>query len=305
MNLLQAAILGLVEGITEYLPVSSTGHLILVSHWLFGADQSADQQRAIDAFDIVIQGGAILAVVGLYYPRIVQMIRGLAGRNPQGLKLFILLIVAFLPAAILGLALRHQIEAKLFHPIPVLAALALGGFAMIAITPWQRRQLKGEQSLRSLDIDQLTIKHALIIGMMQCFALWPGMSRSMVTIVAGMLIGLPPRKAAEFSFLLGLPTLAAACAYKALKNHHDLMTLGGTSIAVGVIVATISAAIAVAFLVRFLNHHGLAVFGWYRLALCAVVGVLIWQGTMRIEPPAKETPLSASLPATAPSDRNN
>jgi undecaprenyl-diphosphatase len=295
MNALEAAILGLVEGITEYLPVSSTGHLILTSALLYGP-QHGQQKEALDAFEIVIQGGAILAVAGLYWPRVLQMIRGLMGKDAAGLRLLINLFIAFLPAAIIGWKLHDRIKAKLFHPAPVLAALAIGGIVMIFIGRWQRRAfhqaddgVAGSGASPSanhvfIDIDQLTWKQALIIGMFQCFSLWPGTSRSMATIVGGMLVGMKPRQSAEFSFLLALPTLGAACAYKALKDHHTIASLGGIPIVVGILVAMISAFLAVKFLVEFLNRHGLAIFGWYRLTLCAVIVLLIWKQWVHIEP---------------------
>jgi len=292
LNLLEAAILGVVEGITEYLPISSTGHLIIASS-LLGLDKPADVKRSVDAFNIVIQGGAILAVAGLYWPRIVQMIRGVSGGDSMGLRLVRNLFVAFLPAAVLGLLLDDLIEAHLFHPWPVIAALAVGGVAMILLGPWQRRRFhepaEGLSGPAFTTIDELTWKQSLIIGLLQCVAMWPGTSRSMMTIVGGMLVGLRPKQAAEFSFLLGLPTLGAACVYKALKNFtanepNMVQVLGWPAIVVGLITATISAVLAVRWLVGFLSKHGVSAFGWYRLALCVVLGYLIWQEMVDIEP---------------------
>lgn len=298
-----AAILGLVEGITEFLPVSSTGHLIIASELLL-ADQDAETRRHLAAFKIVIQGGAILAVLGLYWPRVVQMLRGLLGKDRAGLQLARNLIVAFLPAAVLGVLLKEIIERHLFYPGPVMAALFIGGVVMIVIGRWQRRffhvPTTPEEMERDAhaftDIEHLTWRRALVIGLLQCLAMWPGTSRSMVTIVGGMLVGMRPRHAAEFSFLLGLPTLGGACVYSAYKNFsHEgpnmVDTLGLTALVIGVTVATISAAIAVKWLVSFLTRHGLAVFGWYRIALCVVLGLLIWRGTIIIAPES-ETPLN-------------
>jgi len=296
LNLLHAAILGLVEGITEFLPVSSTGHLIIASA-LLGLDYPPETKRAVDAFNIVIQGGAILAVLGLYWPRVVQMFRGLTARDAIGLRLLVNLIIAFVPAAILGLLLNDWIESHLFFPIPVMAALALGGVAMIVIGRWQRRHFRGDEhaeptdALAYVDMEHLTWRRALIIGLLQCVAMRPGASRSMMTIVGGMLVGLKPRQAAEFSFLLGLPTLGAACVYSALKNFtgdhaNMLQSLGIGPIVLGIVVATISAAIAIRWLVGFLTRHGLVLFGWYRIALCAVLGVLIWLDVVNIAPAA-------------------
>ncbi|MDX9911311.1 MAG: undecaprenyl-diphosphate phosphatase [Phycisphaerales bacterium] len=294
----QAIVLGLVEGITEYLPVSSTGHLILASSFmgLSDADRPAIKQ-AVDAFNIVIQGGAILAVLGLYRERVAQMLRGLVGRDPAGLRLLANLFTAFLPAAVLGVLLDDWIEARLFHAGPVLVALAGGGLFMIALEQWRRGRLGTRRSqlfahhLRERDIDELTPLDALTIGLMQCVAMWPGTSRSMMTITAGVMRGLPPGKAAEFSFLLGLPTLGGACVYKLAKNLKEsadagtpnlFETIGWSACILGLFAATVSAALAVRWLVGFLNRRGLTPFGWYRLALCAVLGALIAAGAVSI-----------------------
>ena len=289
----QAAILGLVEGITEYLPVSSTGHLILAS--TFMGLTGPEHKRHIDAFNIVIQGGAILAVLGLYWPRVLQMIRGLLGRDRIGLRLAFHLLIAFIPAAVIGVLMNEWIKAKLFHAGPVLTALALGGIAMIVIGRWQRKFFHDPADASSVDVhtfvdlDHLTWRRALVIGFMQCLALWPGTSRSMVTIVGGMLVGLRPKQSAEFSFLLGLPTLGGACLYSLMKSfsasgENLVEALGVTQIVVGLAVASISAALAIKWLVRFLTRHGLAVFGWYRLALCAVIAILIAMDIVNIAP---------------------
>ena len=193
MNLLDAVILGIVEGLTEYLPVSSTGHLILTAA-LLGLNQTPEQKQAVDTFNIVIQGGAILAVLGLYWPRILQMIRGLLGIDPAGRRLFINIIVAFLPAAVFGFLLADQISKRLFSPGPVIGALAVGGLLMIFIGKWQRRffhesiDADHPDAHSFVDIEHLTWRRALIIGLLQCIAMWPGTSRSLMTIVGGMLV---------------------------------------------------------------------------------------------------------------------
>lgn len=287
----QAIILGLVEGVTEYLPVSSTGHLILASA-LMGLDEP-EKKAAVDAFNIVIQGGAILAVLGLYWPRVKQMLFGLVGRDPKGLRLALLLFVAFLPAAILGVLFDDWIEARLFFAGPVLLALALGGVYMIVLDLWQKRRHREHPDAETPDITDLTFAQAVIIGLLQCVAMWPGTSRSMMTITGGILVGLRPRQAAEFSFLLGLPTLGGATVYKLAKNLKEAHDTGGDNlfeqlgvlpVAIGLVVATISAAIAVKWLVSFLNRHGLAIFGYYRLVLCAVLGAAILLGYVSIGP---------------------
>lgn len=291
MNLLDAAILGLVEGITEYLPVSSTGHLIITTA-LLGLDADPETKTAVDAFNIVIQGGAILAVLGLYRHRVAKMIRGLLGRDAAGRRLALNLIVAFLPAAILGVLLDEHIERLLFHPLPVLAALFVGGVVLILLTPWQKRHFAtqeeaaaGDEHPAFTDIESLTWRQALAIGLLQCVAMWPGTSRSMATIVGGMLVGLRPRQAAEFSFLLGLPTLGGACVYKGAKNllgedPSMIEVLGWPALVTGIAVATVSAALAVKWLVGFLSKHGVAAFGWYRIAFAGLMALLWWQGVV-------------------------
>ena len=270
MTLLDAAILGLVEGITEYLPVSSTGHLILTSA-LLGLDGSG-----IDAFNIVIQGGAILAVLGLYRARVLGMAQGLIGQNPEGRRLLVRLLIAFAPAAVLGPILDDTIEATLFRPVPVLAALAIGGVIMLKLG-------KGRANSSDTDPADLPLRAALLIGLAQCIAMWPGTSRSMVTLAAGVALGLRPARAAEFSFLLGLPTLGGACVYKLLKDGDTVLALGTPSLVVGVLVATVSAAFAVRWLVGFLTNRGLAPFGWYRLALTVVVAAAWASGWIELD----------------------
>ncbi len=309
MELWQAVILGLVEGITEYLPISSTGHLILASA-LMGLN-GADVKGSVDAFTIVVQGGAILAVLGLYRARVARMIRGVLGRDPAGLRLAINLAVAFAPAAILGRLLDDWIEARLFYAGPVLAAVGVGGVYMMLVDRWTRARHRpatpasGATPAPAGEVTDLTPGRALVIGLLQCVAMWPGTSRSMMTITGGLFVGLRPTAAAEFSFLLGLPTLGAATLYRLYKNvgasaregtPNLLEQLGWLPVLVGIVVAMVSAAAAVKWLVAFLNRHGLMVFGWYRLALCALLGGLWWAGVVSIEPSPDVPP----GPATAP-----
>lgn len=271
MTILQAIILGLVEGITEYLPVSSTGHLILTA-WLLGLSDEPNKKSAIDSFNIIIQGGAILAVLGLYRVRVMTMVRGIAGQNPAGRTLFLKLIVAFLPAAVLGLLFNDWIKARLFEPTPVVMALGGGGVLLLILTPWIRT-LTTREANEPDDFSTLSFTHALAIGFMQAVAMWPGTSRSMMTILGGILFGLSPRRAAEFSFLLGLPTLGAACVYslyKATKTDPAAFveSLGGPlPIMVGIVVAAASAALAIKWLVSYLSRGGFAIFGVWRLLL--------------------------------------
>lgn len=281
----QAMILGVVEGLTEYLPVSSTGHLILAADAMhlggFAHDKNGDlisgplgpimePAPAINAFNIVIQLGAILAVVGLYFKRICEMGNGLIGRDPKGRKLLINLIVAFIPAAILGLLFDGTIEAYLFSPLTVAIALAVGGVVMILASKIYHRDKK---HLR--DVHNLEFRCALFIGFMQCLAMWPGTSRSMVTILAGLVVGLSMTAAAEFSFLLALPTLTAATLYKTVSQWDALTSsIGFDSLIAGILLSTLVAAFSVKFLVHHLTRHGLTPFGVYRILLAA--GVLYY-----------------------------
>lgn len=321
MTPLQAFILGIVEGVTEYLPVSSTGHLILTS-WVLGLGKTPESKEAIDAFEIIVQGGAILAVLGLFRRSCGSMVRGLLWRVRQGVgpvagapsepraehrtlaalgarpapdaplsdrEGWVLarnVVVAFLPAAVFGSLLAKPIKALLFHPWPVVAALAVGGVVMLAIAPWQRRFItaagRGEPPRTTLGT--MTIPQALTIGLLQCLAMWPGTSRSLSTIVGGLLVGLRPVEAAKFSFLLGLVTLTAASGRETLEilRHGQgaefLAHIGGwIPLVMGMAAAWASAALAVDLLVTYLGRHTLALFGWWRIALAAAVaGMLVW-----------------------------
>jgi len=262
LSLLVAILLGIVEGITEYLPVSSTGHLILVSHFLGETSEGAK------AFDIVIQLGAILAVVGHYRGLFAERLRGLWSGDAASRQLFVALLVAFLPAALTGFLLGKTIKRLLFGPLPVALALLLGGVVMIAVERWRKaRRVTGEHG-----VDRITLKRALLIGCGQCFALWPGMSRSMSTIVAGQLVGLSTATAAEFSFLLSVPTLGAATVYEIYKGRHELAQgVGSAQLVVGLLVSFVVAWLVIAAFLRYLGRRGLEPFGYYRIALAALV----------------------------------
>lgn len=328
MTPLQAFILGIVEGVTEYLPVSSTGHLILTS-WALGLGQTPEQKNAINAFEIIIQAGAILAVVGLYRSSLWQMMLGMiwrakggrvasgsaalgapprggaslvpqgagptAGAAPSHLQdgwiLARNLIVAFLPAMVLGGLFAKHIKQWLFHPWPVVAALGIGGVAMLAIAPWQQRSIARAKlgAPPRTTLEHMTIMQASFIGLMQCAAMWPGTSRSLMTILAGLIIGLRAVQAAKFSFLLGLVTLCAASAKETLDIVKEgaeaqaqfLAHIGGwLPLIMGILAAWASAALAVDLFVTYLGKHTLAIFGWWRIGLALLVaGVLLWGGT--------------------------
>ncbi len=288
MTPLDAIILGIVEGVTEYLPVSSTGHLILVSRWL-GLTGTPDAKRAIDTFNIVVQGAAVLAVAGLYRRDVIAMVRallasvGLVRRvvtHRRHIALARNLFLSFLPAAVLGLLLDDWFEAHFFETVPVLTALCLGGVAMIALAPWVRKRAE-DSSGSGRDGATLTAPQALSIGLMQCVSLFPGTSRSLMTIFGALAIGMSPREAAKYSFLLALPTLGGACLYKSYgiwKSGGMIDQLGGwVPLSVGLLAAFVSAALSVQWLIGYLGRGGIAVFGWWRVALAAVLGVGIWQ----------------------------
>ena len=267
----QAALLGLVEGLTEYLPVSSTGHLILVQRAL-GLEASA----AHNAFAICIQAGAIAAVALLYRERILQMLRGLVGSDPAGRRLFLRVIAAFVPAAVLGKLFDEKIEEWLFGLWPVVAAWAVGGAVILFVA----RKRAGVDPLRGKPLEELSIGGAVVIGLVQCLAMWPGTSRSLATILGGLGLGLALPAALEFSFLLGLVTLSAATAYKGLKDGSTMVNeLGLSAIAIGFVVAAASAWASVRWMVGYLERRGLALFGWWRLALAALVAFLLASGT--------------------------
>jgi len=287
LTLSQAAVLGIVEGLTEYLPVSSTGHLLLAEKMLgIGTDPSlSEEQRdnikeATDAYTICIQIGAIIAVFGLYFRRVKQMAMGLLGRDSEGRKLLINVVAGFIPAAVIGLMFNKVIKSYLFGSWPVVVAWFVGGVAIIIVSRWKQRQ-GAEANQQGRSILELTWKMALLIGLIQCIAMWPGVSRSLVTIVGGLLVGLSLSAAVEFSFLLGLITLGAATSYDALK-HGQLMlqTFDGLSLLVGVVFAFIAALISVKWMVGYLNRHGLAIFGYYRVALALVTGMLLMTGVL-------------------------
>lgn len=271
MDVWESIILGIVEGLTEYLPVSSTGHLIIAQH-LMGLESS----EALNAFEICIQGGAILAVLGLYFPRVVQMWQGLLGRNPEGLRLLINLIIGFIPAAVVGLSCSGVIKRYLFNAPTVMVSWAVGGIAILLYV-WQRRRSGLGQSGKALE--ELTPRGALGIGIMQCVAMCPGVSRSLMTMLSGLFVGLSVSAAVEYSFLLGLITLGSATCYDAVKHGSDMLqTIGWLPMLVGTLTAWVSALIAVKWMVGYLNRHSLSVFGWYRIAAALVMLVLILHG---------------------------
>jgi undecaprenyl-diphosphatase len=264
MSLLVAALLGIVEGLTEYLPVSSTGHLILAGA-LLGAKSEASK-----SFEIVIQLGAILAVVVHYRSLLAERVGGLFRGEEKAVRLALALAAAFVPTAFAGVVLRKTIKEHLFGPGPVAGALIVGGVIMIAVEMIRKsRNITGESGL-----EKVTPIRGFWIGLGQIVSLWPGSSRSMCTIVAGQLTGLSTATAAEFSFLLALPTLGAATIYEGYKARHELGA-DMAALAVGLVVSFFVAWAVIAAFLKYLQRNGLTPFGVYRLAVGALAIFLL------------------------------
>jgi undecaprenyl-diphosphatase len=262
--LVKALIMGVVEGLTEFLPISSTGHLIITGSLL---DFLEKDQR--DVFEIFIQLGAILAVCWEYRGKLLGVARGLV--KEKGAQLFTInLFVAFLPAAVIGLLAGSAIKARLFYPGPVAGAFIIGGLVIL----WAERR---KHKARISDVDSMTAKDALVVGLAQCFALIPGMSRSASTIIGGLLFGLSRKAATEFSFFLAIPTLSAAALYD-LYKHRAVLDSGLTGLfAAGFVMSFISAIIAVRGLIRYISKHDFSAFAWYRIGFGTIVlGTAYW-----------------------------
>jgi len=255
--LLKALILGIVEGLTEFLPISSTGHLILAGDLLnFNDDRGK-------LFEIVIQSGAILAVVWEYRVRIAGVLSGL-GRDRQANRLVLNLGIAFMPLAVLGLLFKKAIEANLFKPVPVALAFIIGAFFIL----WAEKR---EHKIRVETVDDMTPLDALKLGLAQAAALIPGTSRSGATIIGGLLFGLSRKAATEFSFFLAIPTLFAATAYQLFKERALLNANDLGMWVVGFIAAFVSAFLCVRWLLRYVSSHDFTPFAWYRIVFGVVV----------------------------------
>jgi undecaprenyl-diphosphatase len=261
--LLKALIMGVVEGLTEFLPISSTGHLILAGDLLGFTSEKAK------VFEIVIQTGAILAVIWYYRERFARVLAGLSQRRSQ--RFITNLLIAFLPAAVLGLLTGKYIKAHLFRPVPVALAFLIGGFVIL----WAERR---RHAVRVNGVDDMTGMDALKIGCAQCLALIPGTSRAGATIIGGLLFGLSRKAATEFSFFLAVPTLLAAGAYDLYKNRALLSSADASWFAAGLIAAFISAFLCVRWLLRYISSHDFTAFAWYRIAFALVVLVTAWTG---------------------------
>ena len=283
--LIKAAILGIVEGLTEFLPVSSTGHLILVGSLLDFNDAKAH------VFDIFIQAGAILAVCWEYRARLISTFAGIT-HDPRAQRFVINLAIAFMPLAVLGLLFNKQIKAALFHPVPVAIAFIVGGVIIMFAEYWykarvkaQMEQLRGEQPgvvapALIASVDDLQWKDALKLGLAQCAALIPGTSRSGATIIGGLFFGLSRKCATEFSFFLAIPTLLAATLYSVWKDRALLSSADVPLFSVGFVFAFVSAFLCVRWLLRYISSHDFTPFAWYRIVFGLVVLATAYSGSV-------------------------
>lgn len=266
--LLKAFILGIVEGLTEFLPISSTGHLILAGDLL-----NFNNERG-KVFEIVIQTGAILAICWEYHHKIVSVLAGLLKWQDDAKKFTLNLIIAFMPLAILGLTFGKYLKAHLFKPIPVALAFIVGAFIIF----WAEKR---EHKIRVTAVEDLTSMDALKLGFAQALALIPGTSRSGATIIGGLLFGLSRKAATEFSFFLAIPTLIVAGLYD-LYKHRDLLHSDDLSLfGVGLIAAFFSALLAVRGLLRYISHHDFTAFAWYRIVFGVIVIATAYSGLVQ------------------------
>ncbi len=274
LSALDAVILGLIEGVTEYLPVSSTGHLLVATE-LLGLNVDAEAERLLDAYAICIQAGAILAVLVVYKDRVRQILDGVLGRSDEGRQVLIALVAAFVPTAVIAQFVFPLIRDRVFGVGPIAAAWIVGGILILQLGRTSFFDRAGK------DFDEFTVANAFVIGLMQTLAIWPGVSRSLITIIAGILVGLSLRAAVEFSFLLGLITLSAATAYAGLQDGSELISeFGWLNPLIGLVVAFGAAVVAVRWMVAYLNEKGFDIFGWYRIGVGVVALALIGVGAL-------------------------
>lgn len=269
LELLKAAALGLVEGATEFIPVSSTGHLIIAADWLnFGGAGTANEKTA-NAFLVFIQLGAILAVVWLFRVKFWDVAKGLR-TDPAPRRLVVNLVIGTIPAVVVGLPTEDWIERHLFKPLPVAAALVVGGLAILAV----------ERVFRTPRIDvveQIPLRTALGVGCFQVLAiLFPGMSRSGATILGGLSLGLSRRAATEFSFFLAIPAMCGASLVKLAGARNDLALDDVPLFAVGFLVSFVSALVVIRWLLVYVSRHSFAPFAWYRIAFGAILLAIYW-----------------------------
>ncbi len=269
MLLLKSAVLGVVEGLTEFLPISSTGHLILTGSLLNFTGETAK------AFEIAIQTGAMFAVMWEYRQRLLGTMSGL-GSEPRAQRFALNVLIAFIPAVVLGLAFAKTVKAHLFHPVPVASAFIVGGL-IILLVEWLHKRRFGQQDLggrrkaRVETVDDIKPLDALVVGVIQCLALIPGTSRSGSIIIGAMSYGFSRQCATQFSFFVGIPTLLGAGAYAIWKQREALHMGDLPLFVVGCVVAFISALLCIRWLIRYVSSHDFTVFAWYRILFGAVV----------------------------------
>ncbi|MBI3533463.1 MAG: undecaprenyl-diphosphate phosphatase [Burkholderiales bacterium] len=269
--LIKAAIMGVVEGLTEFLPISSTGHLILA-----GALLGFDDDKA-KVFDIAIQTGAILAVILVYWQKIRDTLVALPTQS-QARQFALNVLIAFVPAVLLGLLFGKAIKAHLFTPVVVASTFIIGGFIIL----WaEKRQANAATAPRIQDVDDMDWKDALKVGLVQCLAMVPGTSRSGATIIGGMLLGLSRKAATDFSFYLAIPTLIGAGAYSLYKERALLSMADLPLFGVGLLFSFISAWLCVRWLLRFISTHNFNGFAWYRIVFGIVVLATAWSGAVQ------------------------
>ena len=279
MLLLKAAVMGIVEGLTEFLPISSTGHLILA-----GALLGFDDEKA-KVFDIAIQTGAILAVIIVYWEKIKSTVIALPTQR-LARRFALNVLIAFFPAVLLGLLFGNAIKAHLFTPTVVASTFIIGGFIILWVEGWGRKHLHDghpDDHARIVNVESMTPLDALKVGLVQCLAMVPGTSRSGATIIGGMLLGMSRKAATDFSFYLAIPTLIGAGAYSLYKERALLSMADVPMFAVGLLFSFLSAWLCVRWLLRYIATHSFVVFAWYRIAFGIVVlatsysGMVVWQ----------------------------
>ena len=273
---LKAALMGIVEGLTEFLPISSTGHLILAGSLLDFTGET------VKVFEIAIQTGAMFAVVWEYRQRLMNTVRGI-GNEPAARRFALNVLVAFIPAAVLGLLFGKIVKTHLFHPVPVALAFIVGGVIILWVERHHRsqfgeRDLEGTRRARVESVDQMSGLDALKVGLVQCLALIPGTSRSGATIIGSMMFGFSRKCATEFSFFLGIPTLMGAGAYSVWKQRDLLQWSDLPMFAVGTVFAFFSAWLCIRWLIRYVSTHDFTVFAWYRIVFGGVVLVTAYGG---------------------------
>ncbi|MGO3742512.1 undecaprenyl-diphosphate phosphatase [Kerstersia sp.] len=275
LHLIKAFFLGIIEGLTEFIPVSSTGHLILIGDWI--NFQSSDGK----VFEVVIQLGAILAVMWIFRARLGQLIGGTLRGERQEVRFARNLIVAFLPAGVIGAIFISQIKAIFYHPGVVATTLIIGGLIMLYVernahNAKAPKQTAADARATSYTLEEISWKQALGVGVAQCVAMIPGTSRSGATIIGGMIAGIQRKTATEFSFFLAMPTMLGAAVYDMYRNYHLLTQHDLSAIAVGFVAAFLSAILVVRAVLRFVANHTYRGFAWYRIALGLLVAVMLF-----------------------------